>query len=158
MIYTSLFLMPLILFILDVDYRLYNQELRGYKVEKKLHSELGEQKILNTTDIKNSVAWVRERTVPTERPLLVGEVSTNVCWKTVPRGQRDGSLRPYSQFSGSGIPKTYRAYYTRILKFNCGGGPKICLKVFSSIKKKYTTVNERSSKKLCYVIYIKSFR
>jgi hypothetical protein len=27
----------------------------------------------------NSVAWVRERTTPTERPLLVGEVSANVC-------------------------------------------------------------------------------
>jgi hypothetical protein len=27
----------------------------------------------------NSVAWVRERTVPTERPPLVGEVSANFC-------------------------------------------------------------------------------
>jgi hypothetical protein len=27
----------------------------------------------------NSVAWVRERTIPTERPPLVGEVSVNFC-------------------------------------------------------------------------------
>jgi hypothetical protein len=31
----------------------------------------------------NSVALVRKRTIPTERPLFVGEVSTNFC------GQRD---------------------------------------------------------------------
>jgi hypothetical protein len=30
-------------------------------------------------DNNNSVALVRERTIPTERPPLVGEVSTNVC-------------------------------------------------------------------------------
>jgi hypothetical protein len=29
---------------------------------------------------KNSVVRVRERTMLTERPPLVGEVSTNVCW------------------------------------------------------------------------------
>jgi hypothetical protein len=27
----------------------------------------------------NSMVWVRERTIPTERPLLVGEVSVNFC-------------------------------------------------------------------------------
>jgi hypothetical protein len=31
----------------------------------------------------NSVALVRERTTPTKRPLLIGEVSANVC------GERD---------------------------------------------------------------------
>jgi hypothetical protein len=41
----------------------------------------------------NSMAWVRKRTIPTERPPLVGAT----CH--VPRGQRDGSLRPYSRFS-----------------------------------------------------------
>jgi hypothetical protein len=30
-----------------------------------------------TLDVTNSVALVRERTIPTERPPLVGEVSTN---------------------------------------------------------------------------------
>jgi hypothetical protein len=29
--------------------------------------------------ILNSVAWVRERNIPTERPPLVGEVSANFC-------------------------------------------------------------------------------
>jgi hypothetical protein len=27
----------------------------------------------------NSVAWIRERTIPIERPPLVGEVSANFC-------------------------------------------------------------------------------
>jgi hypothetical protein len=31
------------------------------------------------TQTKNSVAWVRERTIPTERPPLVREVSANFC-------------------------------------------------------------------------------
>jgi hypothetical protein len=38
-------------------------------------------------------------TVPTERPPLVGEVSANVCGWRVPRGRRDGSLRPYFRLS-----------------------------------------------------------
>jgi hypothetical protein len=33
----------------------------------------------NMQEKKNSVAWVREQTIPTERPLLVGEVSSNFC-------------------------------------------------------------------------------
>jgi hypothetical protein len=46
------------------------------------------------------MVWVRERTIPTERPPLVGEVIANFLRKEgVPRGQRDGSLRPYSRFS-----------------------------------------------------------
>jgi hypothetical protein len=48
---------------------------------------------------KNSVIWVRERTTETERPPLIGEVSSNFCGYRVPRGQRDGSLRPYSRIS-----------------------------------------------------------
>jgi hypothetical protein len=48
---------------------------------------------------KNSMVWVRERTIPTERPPLVGEAIANFCWQRMPRGQRDGSLRPYSRFS-----------------------------------------------------------
>jgi hypothetical protein len=47
----------------------------------------------------NSVASVRERKIPAERPSLVGEVIVNFCGKRVPRGQRDGFLRPYSRFS-----------------------------------------------------------
>jgi hypothetical protein len=48
---------------------------------------------------KNSVVWVREWTIPTERPPLVGEASANFCWQRVPLGQCDESLRPYSRIS-----------------------------------------------------------
>jgi hypothetical protein len=51
-------------------------------------------KILPEPNEKNSVAWVRERTIPTERQPLVGEVSANFCGQRVTRGQSDGSLRP----------------------------------------------------------------
>jgi hypothetical protein len=45
------------------------------------------------------MALVRERTILTERPPLVGEVIANICGYMVPRGHRDRSLRPYSRFS-----------------------------------------------------------
>ena len=42
-----------------------------------------------------SVALVRERTIPTERPPPVGEVSANFfAGRGVSRGQRNGSPRP----------------------------------------------------------------
>jgi hypothetical protein len=42
-----------------------------------------------------SVALVRERTILTERPPPVGEVSANFCGgRGVSRGQRNGSPRP----------------------------------------------------------------
>jgi hypothetical protein len=44
----------------------------------------------------NSMVWDRVQTIPTERPPLVGEVIANLCGQKVPRGQRNGSLRPYS--------------------------------------------------------------
>jgi hypothetical protein len=47
----------------------------------------------------NSMVWVRQRTIPTERPPLVGEVIANLCGWRMPRGQPDGFLRPYSRFS-----------------------------------------------------------
>jgi hypothetical protein len=37
---------------------------------------------------------VRKRTIPTERPPLVGEVSVNFCGYRVSPGQRNGSPRP----------------------------------------------------------------
>jgi hypothetical protein len=46
-----------------------------------------------------SVALVRERTVPTERLPIVGEVIANFCGYKVPRGQRDGSVQAFSRFS-----------------------------------------------------------
>jgi hypothetical protein len=53
-----------------------------------------------------SVALVRKRTILTERQQLVGEVSANFCGLRVPRGQRDGSLRPYSRLSRLNITRT----------------------------------------------------
>jgi hypothetical protein len=37
--------------------------------------------LANTSKTKklNSVAWFRERTIPTERPTLIGEVGANLC-------------------------------------------------------------------------------
>jgi hypothetical protein len=54
---------------------------------------------LKATKITNSMAVVRERTIPTERPPLVIEISVNFSEQRASRGQRDGSLRPYSRFS-----------------------------------------------------------
>jgi hypothetical protein len=51
------------------------------------------------SDIRNSVALVREKTIPTRWLLLFGEVSANFCGKRVSCGQRDGSLRPYSRLT-----------------------------------------------------------
>jgi hypothetical protein len=42
----------------------------------------------------NSVAVVRKRTIPTERPPLVGELSSNLCGYRVLRGQRNEFPRP----------------------------------------------------------------
>jgi hypothetical protein len=42
----------------------------------------------------NSVVVVRKRTIPTERPPLVGEVSANLCGQRVLRGQRNEFPRP----------------------------------------------------------------
>jgi hypothetical protein len=72
-------------------------------VEKFLHVSIHCHDILlkhrKFTKIKTSVALVRERTIPTERSPLVGEVSANVCVCRLPRGERDESLRPYSRIS-----------------------------------------------------------
>jgi hypothetical protein len=54
---------------------------------------------INKQKQTNSVALVRERTIPTERPPLVGEVNDNFCVQRVSRGQRNGPPRPYSRIS-----------------------------------------------------------
>jgi hypothetical protein len=54
------------------------------------------------------MVWVRERTIPTERPPLVGEAIANFCGQRVPHGQRDGSLRPYSLFSRQELLRFYQ--------------------------------------------------
>jgi hypothetical protein len=45
------------------------------------------------------VARVSERTIPTERPPLVGDVSAKFCGKRMTGGQCSGSLRLYSRIS-----------------------------------------------------------
>jgi hypothetical protein len=47
----------------------------------------------------NSVAWVRERTIPNEWSPLVGEVRACFWGQRASRGQSDGFLRPYSRLS-----------------------------------------------------------
>jgi hypothetical protein len=48
--------------------------------------------------LKNSVALVRERTIPADRPPLVREVSANFYGYRVLNGQRNGSSLLYSRF------------------------------------------------------------
>jgi hypothetical protein len=45
------------------------------------------------------MALVHERTIPTERPQLVGEVSANLCGWRMSSGRRNGSPQPYSLIS-----------------------------------------------------------
>jgi hypothetical protein len=45
----------------------------------------------------NSVALVRERTIPTERPPFVGEINANFYREGVSRGQRGGPAAISSQ-------------------------------------------------------------
>jgi hypothetical protein len=66
-----------------------------YNSEVLVHAEHEKNTMLK----KNSMVCVLERTIPTERPPLVGEVSANFCGERVPHGQDDGALRPYSRFS-----------------------------------------------------------
>jgi hypothetical protein len=54
------------LIIIDLSYIMYNDLWKWNK--------------WNEIDLKkNSMIWVRKRTIPTERPPLVGEVITNLC-------------------------------------------------------------------------------
>jgi hypothetical protein len=57
------------------------------------------QEINKKTKELSSVVRVRVRTILTERPPLVAEVSANFCRQREARGRRDGSLRPYSRSS-----------------------------------------------------------
>ena len=54
----------------------------------------------------HSVALVHERTIPTERPPPVGEVSANFfADRGVSRGQRNGSPRPIQIIKYNSVPK-----------------------------------------------------
>jgi hypothetical protein len=58
------------------------RELSLRKTMQQLHVRLSEDtkcNVQNITNKKNSVACVRERTIPTERPPIVGDVSANFC-------------------------------------------------------------------------------
>jgi hypothetical protein len=58
-------------------------QFKGKNVKKK------QKFIFIKTKLKKSVAVVRKRIIPTERPPLVGEVSANLCGYRVLRGQRN---------------------------------------------------------------------
>jgi hypothetical protein len=81
---------------------------------------------------KNSFARLRERTIPTERPPLVGDVCSNFCGYRVPRGERNGSLRPYSRFSRSEplifLPSNSSIILTRLNGPRCR--PTTCQKIW----------------------------
>jgi hypothetical protein len=66
----------------------------------------------------NSVASVRKRTIPTERPPLVGEVSSSFLRWRVSRDQRNGSPRPYSRISKQELlllfPSSSSIVFTRL--------------------------------------------
>jgi hypothetical protein len=62
--------MPIFIMFLPIHYSLI---ILRFDV---LNYELLNNKQTNQT---NSVTWVNERTIPTERPPLVGEVITNFC-------------------------------------------------------------------------------
>jgi hypothetical protein len=61
---------------------------------KLTKSLLGREAVHFQEIIKKSVVLVRKRTTPTERPPLVGEISTNFSRQKVSRGQRNESPRP----------------------------------------------------------------
>jgi hypothetical protein len=74
----------------------YDLEATSYICVTCISSQLH---ILYTSPSINSVAWVRERTLPTEKLPVVGEVNANFYEKRVPSGQRDGYLQPFSRLS-----------------------------------------------------------
>jgi hypothetical protein len=67
-----------------------------FLVDKNL-IQVPECSTIRTTKL-NSVVLVRKRTIPTERPPLVGEVSAHFCGESMSRGQRNGSPRPLISF------------------------------------------------------------
>jgi hypothetical protein len=67
---------------------LYEEQATN-RLKSEIPSRNSETSSSNTL---NSVAWVRQQTILTERPPLVDEVSAIFCGQRVPRGQRHGSL------------------------------------------------------------------
>jgi hypothetical protein len=50
---------------------------------------------INLNKTTNSVTLVRKRTIPTERPPLLGEVSANFSGERVSRGRNNESPQPW---------------------------------------------------------------
>jgi hypothetical protein len=92
------------------------QPARNMGCEDAKWTELLEASTNNNNN--NSVASVCLRTIPTERPPLVGEVSANSWWQKVQCGQRDGFLQPYSRLSRSKLllflPRSSSIVLTRL--------------------------------------------
>jgi hypothetical protein len=61
----------------EIQHHSNPEHKRKAYILNKLQTKTVEQ----TNELTNSVALVRERTIPTERPPLVGEVSANFCGK-----------------------------------------------------------------------------
>jgi hypothetical protein len=68
--------------------------------------------------IVSHVLWACERTTLTNRPPLIGKVSSNLAAWGVSRGQCDGSLWPYSRFSRPELllflSRSYSIVFTRL--------------------------------------------
>jgi hypothetical protein len=62
--------------------------------EIRLINELTTTTLKNIQKNLNSLALVRKRTLPTERPPRVGEVNDNFCGWSVSRGKRNEFPRP----------------------------------------------------------------
>jgi hypothetical protein len=71
----------------------------GWKFVQHATSLCTESNTSNPYLLTYSVPLVSKRTISTERPPVIGEVSANFCWYRVPRGQCDRSLRPYCRIS-----------------------------------------------------------
>jgi hypothetical protein len=66
-----------------------------YPLDSRLGvSQSGDKKILETDGSQSPAC---RKSIPTERQPPVGEVTANFCAQSAPRGQSDGSLRPYSR-------------------------------------------------------------
>jgi hypothetical protein len=92
----------------------------GWRKWRKMKKERnkGVSQSHNTRTKQNCVALVRERTIPTERPQLVNEVSANICGQRVSRGQRNRSPRKYSRLSRPEpllfLPNSFSIVLTRL--------------------------------------------
>jgi hypothetical protein len=62
----------------------------------------------NVQHKNNSVAWIRERTTPTEQQQLVDEVSANFCGQRVPRAAWRIPIAVFSVFYTGSVTFSYK--------------------------------------------------